>query len=66
MEANWPKDGRGEPYTPERVRNHARDHVAYGWTRRPGGWTGDAWTPELTAIYHEEYDKAKAELRGGR
>jgi hypothetical protein len=52
-----PKDGRGVPYTLQRVQDAAADHVAYGWTRRPGGWTGEPWTPELLKAYNDEYDR---------
>lgn len=56
-----PKDRRGEPYTEERVRSHARAHVAYGWGPNPGSCTGgDQWTPELDAAYADEYRKARA------
>lgn len=43
------------------ARSAARDHVAYGWTKRPGGWTGPAWTDEQREAYHDEFD-----LQAGR
>lgn len=54
-------DDWGEEYTPERVRNHARQHAAYGWAPRPWG----TWSPELLVIYAEAYEEAIAESKRG-
>lgn len=52
-------------FTREQIREKARDHVAYGWSPRPGTHNREMdWTPEDSVIYREEYDKAKAEMRG--
>jgi hypothetical protein len=45
--------------TAEFIREQARDHVAYGWSSRPG--TNDrniVWTDEDTATYMHEYHEA--------
>lgn len=54
-----PKDARGVPYTVEMVKSAARDHVAYGWTKRPGSCSGEPWTPELLKAYDDEYNRFK-------
>lgn len=40
--------------TPEMVRKHAQDHVAYEWSRRPWGH----WSEENKRIYNEAFDEA--------
>ena len=65
MNDGIPRDIWGEPYTEERVRSHARAHVAYGLSPRPFSCTGgDQWTPELDAAYHDEYKKESEKKKG--
>lgn len=46
--------------TPEFVREQARDHVAYGWSPRPGTWNRDiVWTEEDTQAYMDAYRAAR-------
>lgn len=65
--------GRNEPIfdpithrpTPAFIREQARDHVAYGWTSRPGTFDRNIdWTDEDTATYMAEYRAAIKALKG--
>jgi len=54
-------DSRGEEYTPERVASHARDHAAYGWTKRPHNWN-----PDLMEIYDQAYEDQRNQEKGSK
>lgn len=42
-------------FTEDRIRESAKTHVAYGWSKRPWG----DWTDEQKRIYSDAYDAAK-------
>jgi hypothetical protein len=47
------------------IQAQAQDHVAYGWSARPGTWDRNIeWTDEDTAIYVVEYRTAVAKAKG--
>jgi hypothetical protein len=56
METDW---------TPDRIRQAARSHASYGWSKSYGGHTGRAWTTEDEKIYDEEYALERERIKNG-
>lgn len=47
-------------YTPKRIKDAARDHIAYGWSKKyHQNADGSPWTDEQRKIYDDEYAAAR-------